>query len=182
METKVMVSNVRLIPHSEAVLRRLSSRIFFMRSKKDELYGELGNDRLYGGDGDDILLGDIGHSLRRYSGTVPLTKSGGAIWHKDIILEEHGNITSIARISQKINTSIINAESIASASLLFVSMGYENGTKANSSGVWPIDLFTFKLDQSYDDILSGGMGDDLMIGQRGNDKLFTGAVIQTCCS
>jgi Ca2+-binding RTX toxin-like protein len=147
----------------------------------DELYGEIGNDILDGGDGDDILIGDVGHSLRRYSGTVPLTKSGGNVWHKDIVLEEHGNITSIERISHKINTSAINAESIAAASLLFVTTGCENGTKANSSGAWPTDLFTFKLDQAYDDILIGGSGKDVLIGQRGNDKLYTGA--DTChCS
>jgi Ca2+-binding RTX toxin-like protein len=147
--------------------------------RTDELYGELGNDRLDGGDGDDILIGDIGHSLRRYSGTVPLTKSSGDVWHKDIVLEEQGNITSITRISQTVNTSIIDAESIAAASLLFVATGCANGTKANSSGVWPTDLFTYTLEQAYDDFLIGGSGNDILIGQRGNDKLYTGAGIQT---
>ena len=149
----------------------------------DELYGELGNDRLDGGDGDDILIGDIGHSLRRYSGAVPLTKSGDKVWHKDIILEEHGNITSSTRISKKVNTSTINAEAVAAASLLFVSSGYKNGTKANSSGVWPTDLFTYKLEKAYDDVLIGGSGNDVLIGQRGNDKLYTGTIDQIdCCS
>lgn len=148
----------------------------------DELYGELGNDTLEGGDGDDILIGDIGYSLRRYAGVVPLTKArssgGGKVWHKDIVLEEHGNITSITKISRKVNTSIINAERIATASLLFVGAGYENGKKAITSGEWWTDLFTYNLERSYDDILRGGSGNDILIGQRGNDNLFTGTCNQ----
>ena len=157
---------------------RVSSLYLFV-PPTDELYGELGSDRLNGGNGDDIIIGDIGYALRRYAGVVPIAKTtnssgGGKVWHKDIVLEEHGNITSITNISKKVNTSMINAEKIASASLLFVGTGYENGTKANASGVWSTDLFTYNLEKAYDDILSGGSGNDILIGQRGHDKLFTG--------
>lgn len=109
---------------------------------------------------------------------MPIAKASSSgsskVWHKDIVLEEHGNITSITRISKRVNTSMINAEGISAASLLFVAAGYVNGMKANSSGVWPIDMITYELEQSYDDILSGGPGNDVLIGQRGNDTLFTG--------
>ena len=64
----------------------------------DELYGELGVDTLYGGPGEDILIGDIGYAVRRYSFGTPLTKNGKPdVWHKDIVLEELGNISSITR-------------------------------------------------------------------------------------
>ncbi len=142
------------------------------------MYGELGKDHLFGGTGDDILIGDIGYALRRYSeNNVPIYRtnsSGHYVWHKDIVLEEHGNITSIARISQKINTSVINAESIANASLLFIAAAYDNDGKANSSGVWPTDLFTYSLEEAFDDYLDGGNGNDVLIGQRGNDNIATG--------
>ena len=124
------------------------------------------------------MIGDIGYALRRYSeNNVPIYKNnfkGHYVWHKDIVLEEHGNITSIARISTKINTSVINAESIADASLLFVAAAYDNDGKANSMGVWPTDLFTYRLEEAFDDYLNGGNGNDVLIGQRGNDNITTG--------
>lgn len=142
------------------------------------MYGELGNDQLNGGAGDDILIGDIGYSLRRYSMTVPLVKTSSSsdrnVWHKDIVLEEQGNITSVTRISKKVDTSKMNAEAIAASGLLFVATGYTNGIKANTFGEWPTDLFTYQLGEAFDDILNGGPGNDILIGQRGNDKLFTG--------
>ena len=107
-------------------------------SPTDELYGELGKDHLYGSIGNDILIGDIGYALRRYSETnepiYTTNSSGHNVWHKDIVLEELGNITSIDRISTKINTSVINAELIAAASLLFVASAYDDGGKVSSSG------------------------------------------------
>ena len=145
----------------------------------DELYGGFGNDVLYGGSGDDILLGDVGYAIRRYSDDqVPLSKNGKPnVWHKEIILEEIGNITSITRISQKINTSNIDAQLVAASSLLFVANAYtEDGSKHldPTSGEWISDVFTYNLEKAYDDELHGGDGDDVLIGQRGNDRLFTG--------
>jgi hypothetical protein len=150
----------------------------------DELYGELGEDHLYGGIGNDILIGDIGYALRRYSetnGPITTNSSGHNVWHKDIVLEEHGNITSITRISTKINTSVINAELIAATSLLFVATAYDDGGKVNSSGAWPTDLFTYILEEAFDDYLDGGDGNDILIGQRGNDNITTGDYINRCC-
>ena len=129
----------------------------------DELYGELGSDRLDGGEGDDILLGDVGYSIRRYSHVDPIHKtissSGRMVWHKDIILEELGNITSTTRISMKVNPQTMRAEAIAEADLVFVASAYENGNKfIDSGGEWPTDMFTFNLQEEYDDYLSGGSG------------------------
>lgn len=149
---------------------------------KDELYGELGNDHLYGGDGDDILIGDVGHALRRYSeNNVPIYKThystgGHYVWHKDIVLEEVGNITGVTRISQKLDdTSVINAESIAAASLLFIAAAYDDREmKVSTSGNWLTDMFTYSLEEAFDDFLFGDAGNDILIGQRGNDYLSTG--------
>ena len=146
------------------------------------MYGELGEDNLFGGEGDDILIGDVGYALRRYSNVTPISMTRGSsdnqtVWHKDIVLEEHGNITMTTRISQKVNVSSqgLNAEAIAAASLLFVATAYDiQGKKANSSTEWPTDLFTYHLEKAFDDYLSGGAGNDILIGQRGNDKLSTG--------
>lgn len=155
---------------------------------KDELYGELGNDHLYGGDGDDILIGDMGHALRRYSeNNVPIYKTqystGHYVWHNDIVLEEHGNITAVTRISQKLDTSVINAESIAAASLLFIAVAYDDREmKVSTSGNWLTDMFTYSLEEAFDDFLFGDAGNDILIGQRGNDYLSTGKWINSFLS
>ena len=131
---------------------------------EDELYGETGDDTLYGGDGDDILIGDIGYAVRRYSSGMPLSKNGKpGVWHKDIILEELGNITDVHRISEKVNVQALTAESIGAASLLFVAGAYDaDGSKYldPSTGEWLIDIFTYNLEKSYDDALYAGSGDD----------------------
>jgi len=116
---------------------------------------------LYGDEGNDIVLGDVGYILRRYSGSVPLLTSSG-VWHKDVVLEELGEITVIERISQKVNVSALPAESIAAASLLFVANAYQdNGAKyLEQSNTWLTDLITFDLEPSHDDYLHGGPGDD----------------------
>jgi Ca2+-binding RTX toxin-like protein len=146
---------------------------------EDELYGELGEDQLFGGEGDDIIIGDIGYCERRYSGLTPVLKRGALhdVWHKDVVLEELGNITAVDRISRRLDVLNLTAESIADASLLFVATAYQdNGVKYLDpvTDEWFTDLFTFKLESAYDDLLDGGPGDDIMIGQRGNDKLLTG--------
>ena len=111
--------------------------------------------------GHDILLGDIGYCIRRYNGTQPLGNSNG-VWHKDIVLEELGNITKSTRISHKVNTAIMDAETIAAASLLFVANAYnDDGTKyLNPDKEWISDLFVFDLVNAYDDSLDGGGGND----------------------
>ena len=87
------------------------------------------------------------------------------MWHKDIILEELGNITAIARISQKVDVQSLTAESVAAASLLFVASAYaEDGSKYldPTTGEWITDVLTFKLEKAYDDRLFGQDGDDGM--------------------
>lgn len=90
------------------------------------------------------------------------------MWKKDIVLEDVGNITSVARISDKINPREMSAERIAAASLVFVAAAYkDDGIKFEESGKWMTDMFTFNLERAYDDHLEGGPGDDVLIGQRG---------------
>lgn len=95
--------------------------------------------------------------------------SNNSTWHKDIVLEELGNITKATRISQKVNTSIMDAESIAEASLLFVANAYSSdGTRylvpneedSSIADEWVTDLFVFNLETPYDDYLHGEEGDD----------------------
>jgi Ca2+-binding RTX toxin-like protein len=129
----------------------------------DELYGELGHDELHGGDGNDIIIGDVGYAVRRYtSSRVPITKSRGG-WKKDIVLEEIGSITHIQRLSQKFVVGAIDAELIAESSIVFVATAYnESGGKYvdQATGEWITDLFTFQLEEEYNDIMYGGAGDD----------------------
>ena len=131
----------------------------------DELYGETGDDTLHGGDGDDILIGDIGYAVRRYSSGMPLSKNSkpAIVWHKDIVLEELGNITSIHSISRKVDAQALAAKGIAASSLLFVASAYgEDGTRYMDpiTGEWITDLFTYNLEPAYDDVLFGNDGDD----------------------
>lgn len=149
----------------------------------DECYGELGSDTVLGGEGNDILIGDIGYCVRRYhadNSPVLLTDvegtSSAAVWKKDIVLEELGNITKAVSISKKVNTDDVTAEEITSASLVFVANAiHESGGKfVNGEGEWPTDLLLFDLVESYNDVLDGGGGFNVLIGQRGNDTLTGG--------
>lgn len=90
------------------------------------------------------------------------------MWKKDIVLEELGNITNVAVISDKLNpqNSSMTAESISAASLVFVAAAYKDGVKFEEEK-WVTEMFTFNLENSYDDYLDGGDGDDVLIGQRG---------------
>ena len=122
-----------------------------------------------------------GQSEPRYSeNNVPIYKThystgGHYVWHKDIVLEEVGNITGVTRISQKLDTSVINAESIAAASLLLIAAAYDDREmKVSTSGNWLTDMFTYSLEEAFDDFLFGDAGNDILIGQRGNDYLSTG--------
>ena len=75
------------------------------------------------------------------------------------------------------NSELLTAEFIASSSLLFVAGAYkEDGSKFLDavSGEWVMDVFTFDLVEAFDDTLEGDGGDDVLIGQRGNDFLSTG--------
>ena len=132
-----------------------------------------------GGNGEDILIGDIGHCVRRYEdANTPTLQSNKAskIWHKDIVLEELGVITAVHRISTKIDPLKLVAEDVMSASILFVANAVRsNGEKVlDGSGNWITDLIMFDVEQSYDDTLDGGDGDDWVFGQRGNDKIIGG--------
>jgi len=148
---------------------------------RSELYGELGSDYLDGGSGHDILIGDIGHVIRRFdTGGNPVLQSKLSnsssglvkVWHKDIVLEEQGNITGVHRISTKLNTSALAAKDVMSASLLFIANAIEDGgDKYTEDNVWLTDLLLFDLLPSDNDELFGGEDDDVLIGQRGDDRL-----------
>jgi hypothetical protein len=148
-----------------------------------EIFGELGSDTLIGGDGNDIIIGDVGHIVRRYDATgSPLEQldtsgtSSAVVWHKDIVLEEVGNITGVDRISTKIDTDAIEAEQVMSASLLFVANAIKSdGSKYSAAGGWVTDLIRFNLEPGHNDTLEGGDGDDVCIGQRGDDRIDGGS-------
>lgn len=155
----------------------------FGGSGEDEVYGELGNDILDGGTGNDIVMGDIGYAVRRYhDGTLtPILNNrtnnadGQFVWHKDIILEEIGNITCVHSISSAVDTEEVRSENVMSSSLLFVTSAFDStGEKVTdqSNDSWQTDLLCFELVESNDDVISGGDGDDILIGQRGDDALF----------
>lgn len=148
---------------------------------EDELYGELGYDNLEGGPGNDILLGDVGYAVRRFDpngNPVLQTDLHGTIlvppvWHKDIILEDVGRITQTAQISTKVDTNSLFAENTTAASLIFVANAYENGEKVTdpTKGGWPTYMILYDLVQSFNDELSDNEGDNVMIGQRGDDVI-----------
>jgi Ca2+-binding RTX toxin-like protein len=151
---------------------------------EDEIYGELGEDTLEGDLGNDIIIGDIGYAVRRYdSSGAPIFQSeirgteSPYVWHKDIVLEELGNITGVHRISTKVDVDNVAAQDVMSASLLFVATAFRpDGTKYSSAndGGWLTELIRFNLVPAYNDVIDGGEGDDILIGQRGNDLIRGG--------
>mmetsp|Transcript_18680 Transcript_18680/g.28384 ORF Transcript_18680/g.28384 Transcript_18680/m.28384 type:complete len:741 (-) Transcript_18680:1050-3272(-) len=147
---------------------------------EDELYGGLGFDTLHGGPGNDILIGDVGYAVRRFDengNPIRNTKTDSTlsehVWHKDIVLEEVGNITDINRISQHVDTDSFFAENLTTCDFWIVATEVdENGDKPAGSGEnWTTDLLCFELFENYDDNLVGGDGDDVLFGQRGDDIL-----------
>jgi Ca2+-binding RTX toxin-like protein len=136
----------------------------------------LGADLLDGGAGNDILLGDVGYAVRRFDDTgaprlnaVTTRTDSAHVWHKDIVLEEVGRITSSHLISTRLNTNSLKAEDIALASLLIVASEFSGSSKATNAtrGGWPTELILFDYFESSrnGDKLHGGTGDDICIGQ-----------------
>jgi Ca2+-binding RTX toxin-like protein len=135
----------------------------------------LGADFLDGGAGNDILLGDVGYAVRRFDETgiprlnaVTARTNSAYVWHKDIVIEEVGRITSSHLISKQLNGNFLQAEDIALASLLIVANEFSGGNKTNDGtrGGWPTELILFDYESSgNDDELYGGTGDDICIGQ-----------------
>ena len=158
----------------------------------------MGSDQLNAGDGMDILLGDIGYAIRRYdTDGNPLLQSeisetsSTSVWHKDIILEELGEITQVQRISNKVNASSMSAQDVAFESFLFVANAYDSeGSKVEESpssaclenckdnacleqcfSNWITDMFVFDMIPPDNDYLFGdGGGSKTLIGQRGDGK------------
>lgn len=147
---------------------------------EDELYGGLGFDTLQGQGGNDILIGDVGYAVRRFDANgnpiqnarVESTESPN-VWHKDIVLEEVGNITDVNRISEQVVTTSFYAENLTGCDFWIVAseVGADGAKPAGSDGDWTTDLLCFEVFENYDDVLDGGAGDDVLFGQRGDDTL-----------
>ena len=95
------------------------------------------------------------------------------VWHKDIILEEVGRITQTAQISTKVDTNSLFAENTTAASLIFIANAYEDGMKVYdpTQGGWPTYMILYDLVQGFDDEIADNEGDNVMIGQRGDDDI-----------
>ncbi|CAB9505197.1 Kringle domain [Seminavis robusta] len=150
---------------------------------EDELVGGLGSDYLDGGHGNDIVLGDVGFVVRRFdeTGTPRLNSdtsgtTSSYVWHKDIVLEEVGKITSAHQISTTLNSSALLAEDVAASSMMIVANEYSDGKQTSDPkrGGWPTELILFDLEPSHNDVLHGSHGDDILIGQRGDDTFVGG--------
>jgi len=151
---------------------------------EDEIYGEHGHDTLLGDDGHDIVLGDVGYAVRRYDAEGQAVQQKHArgtntpnVWHKDIVLEEVGNITGVDLISKKIDTNKISALDLLASSFLFVAAAYKSdGSKyiRESDGGWVTQMIRYQLVPAYNDDIDGGDGNDILIGQRGEDYIKTG--------
>jgi Ca2+-binding RTX toxin-like protein len=157
----------------------------FGDSGEDELYGGLGADVIKGGEGNDIIVGDVGYAVRRFDANgSPILNSkidsttSEFVWHKDIVLEEVGNITDTNRISTKVETGPgqFKAEDLTSCSFWMVTTAVDaTGAKhTDPGGAWPTDLLCFELFGNDNDELDGDEGDDVLVGQRGDDILRGG--------
>ena len=145
----------------------------------DELLGELGDDQIQGDGGNDILLADVGYITRDFQtdGTPRVNENGS--WHRDILLEE---VASIAGIVDADTTPLRTSDPELSQKLLSADVivvtgaGDASGGKRTNSdnGAWDVDLLLVNLVAPNHDVLDGGDGEDVVIGQRGNDNLAGG--------
>jgi hypothetical protein len=162
-------------PLLEDLLTGLLALELYGGDGEDECIGGLGADLLDGGAGNDILLGDAGYAVRRFDQTgsprlnaVTARTDSEYVWHKDIVLEEVGRITSSHLISKRLDINSLQAEDIALASLLIVANEFSGGSQTTNAtrGGWPTELILFDYESSRnDDKLYGGTGDDICIGQ-----------------
>ncbi len=149
------------------------------RGGDDELIGELGDDTITGGDGHDTILGDVGIIDREFiDANTPRVDRNGK-WHRDIVLEEVGELTEVIDIDQtplRLDDPNL-AEKLLTTDLLVLSGGYDatgNQLTNADNGAWDTDLLLINLDAANDDTIDGGAGEDFVFGQRGDDTISGG--------
>ena len=121
----------------------------------------MGSDYLHGGSGsNNIIIGDVGYIIRRFDKEGnPVLNSDGS-WHKDIILEEVGDIVGVNRISTKINVEELTAEDIMDSDMLFVAAAVDHTEQSHKyrkhETEWLTDLIRFNLvGSNFNDTLIG---------------------------
>jgi len=136
----------------------------------DELIGEIGDDFIQAGAGHDVVLGDLGEIMRDYvNPELPRVNNNG-MWHRDIILQDHGTVTDV--IASGTAPTLANAEQLVESDLLLVAGRYDpTGRDRVAETQW--DTYTVLVDihAANNDILQGGDGDDIILGQRGDDQI-----------
>ena len=145
----------------------------------DELIGGLGNDDLQGEAGNDLLIADLGHVLRTKNadGSFRLNSNGSI--HRDVFLEEMASVTAELDIDNSLVTERGPefADQILNAEQLLLTGNYNaDGSKVinAATGAWDTNALLLDFAPAYNDQLAGGTGDDIIIGQRGDDNISGG--------
>ena len=146
----------------------------------DELIGHLGNDLIQGGDDHDMILSDVGTVIRDFlDDGSPHIKPNGS-WHRDVVLEEVGNIAGIIDMDQtplRVDDPAL-AQKLVTTDVLVLAAGLTAlGDNLNNAdnGAWDTNILLVDLLAGNNDVVDGGAGDDHIFGQRGDDNLSGGA-------
>ena len=137
----------------------------------DSLFGELGDDLVEGGIGHDIVLGDVGVIKPAFNADGTPRQNSDESWHRDVFLEQIGRITGyvVADTSDDYLADPATAAAILGADLVI------------AAHVDPADVesrhtlfILIELEDTGDDIVTGGSGNDALFGQRGDDEIAGG--------
>ncbi len=141
----------------------------------NSVIGGDGNDTVTLGNGnDDIVLGDNGEIVQAFgsAGAVQLNSDGNS--HRDVVLEEIGEITGAIAIDSASDAASATAASIADANLILLAGEFNaNGSQtiSQTSGAWDAQALLLSLIPDGNDTITVGSGNDVVIGQGGNNTI-----------
>jgi len=134
----------------------------------DNLIGERGDDIIEGGQGNDIVLGGSGAVIPAFNADGTPRQNSDESWHRDVFLEELAVVSdyrevALDAVSSGQAAAILGADVVLAATI--------DPALIQSRDTL---LVLLTLVDGGQDQLSGGSGDDVVFGQRGNDVLVSG--------
>jgi len=137
----------------------------------DNIFGELGNDVLNGNKGQDVVLGDVGAIKPAFNPDGTPRQNADESWHRDVFLEDTARI--VGYVFADSADAYVGDPALAASLLdadLVVAVPIEPSLVDSRDTL----LLLIELLPAGNDTITGGLGDDVLFGQRGNDSIRGG--------